>query len=528
MFKIAVIAVIALSIFAYVGHSNKSEPALAAPMYAVDYTWSYNYTNVYNTEFITYSFTGLNTGTVYRWDVFTTDHSGALRANLGTIALTNVTSTTFQFGGAAFNSLPGQIAFPHDYAGPVVVVDYYTNTTLGKHYIVENPAYRDPNAEWFGAPGNTTLTERQVIGTNQHLGECANPAYGDVNVDGWFHNYTPCSVLTPVGEFGILHYQLPTGITTTNDVIDFYLMPGTDNPLTISMDDIIQYQLSSCNFCGGTVTDNTSAFSFIIVNTNGEPLPFIDNSLAASTFSTEDNPAIASFDPGVYNYVRDDGSWVSDGESVWIISDDQEGIEWSLTGTGQVKESGTMNVTARAVTPEVWDSYSGYQEISDTDGGYSDATIYAFATSRTHNYQVSGTVSDGVLVEWIQRASGINSNLATVSDMEFIVSHTYDIIDVLSFEENVNVILTDAGLNSDAGRAFLMTLVLFSGMLGTAGMTGLTKNIYAYLVVWTGLGAMVVLGGFSTLLVTTVWTFTTIGMWVFAMLIGGVISEEEA
>lgn len=525
MKKIFAVAVLILISLFTVGKMNPTDYAMAevefSPSRSVSYTWSYDHTNVYNARTITYSFSGLDSGTIYRWDMYTVDPlTGALVESLGQVATTNVTSTTATFGGGIDQPV-GSIIFPVNYVGPIAIVDYYSQTILGRHYVAQLPGYTNsPGSEWFTGGGNTAVNERQVIGPRQFAGFCQNPAYGPINSDGWFHTFKPCSVATITDGFAILHYQMSPTYVTSSDYIEFYDMPGSTGAISIYFDDIAAYQTD-------TSIDSSTAYSFIIVNTSGEQLPFIDNNRAVASFTTGSNPAITSLDPGVYNYVRTDGSWISDGESVWIITDDPDLNEWTLTGVSEVGQSGNQTLRANAVTPEIWDSYHGYQLVADSDAGYSNTTIYGFRTTRTHTYQVSSTPSDDVTVQWINRASGINSGLATVAEMEFEVQHIYNVVDVVTFEESISQVLTNTGLDTDSGSAILLTLLLFFGMILTAGISGLTGNIYAYLVVWTAIGSTFVLGGYGTLLVDTVYIIMTIVMWVFAMLIGGVISEEN-
>jgi hypothetical protein len=169
--------------------------------------------------------------------------------------------------------------------------------------------------------------------------------------------------------------------------------------------------------------------------------------------------------------------------------------------------------------------------VADVPAGYSNTTIYSFTRDRSFRYAVGAFPDSSVTAQWINRAQDINAGLATAEEMEFEVQAFYDIIATVNnaqtFEQTVNEVLSNTGLDTPAGRAAVLMIILFCGMLGVAAFTGLRGNIYAYLIVWTGLGSVFILGGFGTLLVNTVYVIMTLGMWMFAMLIGGVISEKD-
>lgn len=517
---ILAIAIALLITFAYVGDSTKA---------AVTYGWQYTGTNVYN-EFgtIFYEFTGLEIGAEYRWDLYTVDpDTGQLlqSVDFNTLVPTTVTGTMY-FG----SPITGPIGpndrtqvVPFDYQGPLAVVDS-NGSILGRHFVASDPGLQ-ADSDWFSGAGNTAIYDKQVIGRFDVTGFCENPAAAPLNADGWQHTFKPCSVATLSDDYAILHYQIdPTYVPTSDLRVIFFEIPTTDVEMTLYIDDILSYQTTA----SASVECACVYLSFMIVNTSGGYLPFVNNSIANAAFTTGDNPMTAEFPPGVYNYSRNDmAGWVADGESVWIVTDDPARNEWTLSGVGEVGVDGTQSLQAKAVTSEVWDSYHGYQLVADVDAGYSDTTIYTFAQTRNHIYTVGSSESTDVVAQWVNRASAINSGLATTTEMEFEVQFYYDIVTQRTFESSFAEVLNNAGLDNDPGRAIVLTIILFAGMIGVAGISGLGANIYAYLIVWTGLGATFILGGFGSLLVNTIFTIMTIGMWIFAMLIGGALSEDR-
>lgn len=513
--RISLIAISLLTILTTLfAMGDKARPVAAA----VNYSYSYDYTNVYNIFDITYSFTGLDSNTEYRWSLYTVDpRDGALLTNLGSVLFTGGTTTTAQFGGTSWVNPPSFISFPDDYVGPVAVVDS-NGTILGWHFVAIFPTgTQNPNGGWLDA-GNTSFPDKQVVsdGNRFRQNDCQSPLYAPVNSDGWQHTFIPCSVTTQVGGYTLFHYQVDsTYVGPSTNRFMFFPIPDATVALEIGLDDLLNYQSPTVGFTGAT----EQVLSFVVLNTNGDPLPFVNNFIADSAFTTYDNPIRAEFDPGVYNCSRNNGGWISDCESVWIVTDDPALNEWTLTANvDSVGENGTQTLVSRAVTPEVWDSYHGFQQVADASAGYSDTTVYAFSRARNHSYTVAAGVATNVTAQWINRAAAINSGLATPTEMEFEVQAFYDIVDIRTFEENVNEVLNNTGLDTDAGRAALLTIILFVGMLGTAAFPGIRSNIFAYLVVWTGLGSVYILGGFGTLLINTVFIILTVGMWLFGIL----------
>lgn len=526
--KLLALLVISISLMFFTGLYNPA-PAHAA----VNYDFEYDFANRYNTEQIQYAFSNLDATTTYVWNVYTVSiETGGLLQSFGSFTSTpddrsgSPTDEVFAFGGVDFSTPLGTIVYPEGYSGPIAVVDS-NGTIIGRHFIVELPTFiTTPDSQWLdGGAGNTTLGERQVIGPTRFNGPCRNPVYNEFNADGWLHSFNPCSVTTLENGFAILHYQMTAAYDPASDDDDiiFYRVPTSTVQFTLSINDLIDFQQTAA-YTPGVIQDN-----FIVVNTSGRLLPFLDNTRCSQAFANASNPCISGFLPGVYNYSRYDNTatWVSDGESVWIVTEDATLREWGIQSVDEVRESGQQTVRITSTTEQVWESYHGSQVLEDSIVGVVDSVVYAFSPSRTYPYTVGSTASSAT-VSWTVAASALNSGLATPDEMAFVLEDFYAIIEVVypPLDESLNEVLQNTGLDTDAGRAAVLTILLFVGMLGTAAFTGLKGDIFAYLVVWTGLGATFMLGGFGTLLVNTVFVIMTVGMWIFAMLMSQV--KEDA
>lgn len=520
--RLLILFIVSLGVMLFAGLYNPA-PAHAA----VNYTFSYNFANRYNTEQITYTFSGLDATTTYTWNVYTVSvDSGQPLQTFGAFTSTpddrsgSPTDETFTFGGVDFSTPLGTITYPQGYVGPIAVLDS-DGTMIGRHFIAELPTFiTTQDSGWLDGSGNTAVGEKQVIGNTQFTGSCRNPVYNEINLDGWMHSFTPCGVTTIEDGWAVFHYQVDAAYdpSTDSDVIEFYRVPTSTVEFDIQLDQLIDFQQTAA------FTPADYAIAFIIVNTSTRLLPFLDNTRCANAFTAGSNPCIANVAPGIFNYSRYDSSpaWVSDGESVWIVTQDPTLNEWGINAVSdQVGQDGPQTLRTTAVTEAVWDSYHGVQIVADGFSGFIDSTVYAFTTSRTFRYDVANTVASSVVVEWTNQAVSLNSGLATPAEMNFVVQDFYSIVAVPTFEENVTEVIGNVGLDTDSGRAALLMMILFIGMIGTAGFTALRANLFAYLIVWTGLGATFVLGGFGTLLVNTVFTIITIGMWVFAIMARG-------
>lgn len=497
---------------------------------AVNYTWSYDFTNVYNTNVITYSFSGLDSATTYRWDLFLVDPvTGQPTQSVGFQTFTGGTSDSpVYFGGVNFSTPAGTPNFPDGYVGPVAIVDS-NGTVLGRHFVTTLPTYlTTTDSQWFDSgAGNTTIGERQVVGGLQDQGTCRNPVYNEFNSSGWLHDYTVCGVATVTNGYAILHYQVTAAYDPASDDDDiiFYRVPTSTVAISISVNALIDYQQTAA------YTPGSIFYSFVVLNTSGRTLPFIDNNRASNAFGTVGNPMLGAFLPGIYNYSRYDSgsSWVSDGESVFVVTDDPSLNEWSVTaGTDQIAMGGYQVATTHAVTPEIWTSYHGQQVLSDGLVGTVDSTVYSFATARSFRYQTStSALDDSVAITWDNIASSLNSGLATPAEMGFEAVTYYANVAAATFEQNLNTTLHDTGLDTPAGRAALFTIILTIGMIGVSAFPGLRNHVFAYLVMWTGLGGVFVLGGLSTLLITSVWGVMTFALWVGAVLLSTSNTNED-
>lgn len=514
MKRILTISVLLLAILASITFNDTRK----ASAQAIAYDYEYQLTNVYDTTDIVYEFDNLDVNQTYQWGIYTVNpQTGALDRYLGMRRLGPGVTTGEWFFGSALSSpqLQTTILYPENYVGPIAVTDaFQQNIVIGRHFVAPNPLF---NANgWISNAGNTQLYDKEVAGSFFNTGSCQNPVYADVNADGWQHTFIPCSVIVQSGQYTILHYQIdPAYVGPTDMVIQFFTIPTTNVVLTLDMDDLLEYQQPSATLFAPFVIP----FQYVILNTSGRELPFINNAVALSAFTTEDNPMTAELDTGVYNYMRvDGGGWISDGESVLIVSDDPNGREWSIVArTEEVKDEGTQILETRAVTRNVWNSYHGYQDVIDIWSGFSDQTVYAFSPSRTFTYQVSTNPDTDVIVQWYNRAQATSASLATAEDYEFIVTDVYDIVEVLTYQETINVVLIQWGLDSPLGKAALLAILLFSGLVLCAFTPRLKSRPEWYLIVWTAIGAVYIVGGYSTELVTIVYGIITLGMWVYVI-----------
>lgn len=501
MKRVAFILMIAVTLMAISQYSPRNADAQTIP-----YTFEYNATNFYNGATLVYEFPALDNTQVYNWGLFTADPvTGNPLSYLGFRSLSFVASGTIQFT---------QEFWPENYTGPIVVRDLLRQATLGRHFVS-----RIVPAPWFSSSGNTALNDKQAPGPLITTGDCRSAPYQPINVSGWSHSGVPCASLTQVGGYGLLHYQIdPTYVGPSDIAIRFFNVPNSTAVLTIDIDDIIAYQVTSGYSLGFQIE---AAYSFMVVNTTGNPLPFVDNVVgnAAFTSSSSFNPLRAEFAPGAYNCRRDDivaVTWISDCETVWLVSEDGAGLEWQIIPLDEVGENGTQTLTNTSKTLGIWDSYHGIMAATDVANGFTDSTVYSFALSRTYTYPITAGALEDVEVTWITAPSGIFSGLMTTLEAFFEVTNTYDIVEVVTYEELIQTLLTRWGLDTDLGKNFLFVIVMTVALMIPAIFGLMRKSPVPYTILWIATGGL--------LLFAKIVTDLTLILWILMSLVLAVLS----
>ena len=542
--KFAAVLLLILTTTAIVNSPAKAQ----TPDTPQSYTWAYSHTNMYSANPVVYEFSGLDPNYSYEWTISEADWKTGEPVNvIGRLSTVGV-STTAWAAGAGVNG----ISWPTNYTGPVVVTDNYGNT-LGQHFLAPAVENASTPTDWETDTANTSEDEKQTPGIAYNLVPCRNPAYASENPDGWHHTYLPCSTQVQQGDYWILHYRTD-GSTRygLDDRIDFQLVPNSTTAFTIDLDDVMDFN------DGGWSTGLTELHyeSFVVFSTTDDELAFVDYTKADTDFNEAGNPYRADFDYGVYSCFREDSTatWISDCESVLIISKNRPNIDLTVDALGsltdgtfsttlintewemraiidQITVNGTQTVQFEQATEEVWDSYHGSFELISFQYGTLDNNIYQYAPQRTYGYSVGPSLAEDLL-SWTVQASTLATNLASASDMEFVLYDTYLVVEEGQFTEIIKFYLDKWGLTTPFGNmvAFisllLISFVLFGGWVFAMGMPAMYRY-FVQMMIYFGVGGFWLGLGLSNGLTTVIFIVGGMVIVFFFWLMIGTGGENE-
>lgn len=267
---------------------------------------------------------GENSNVPYQFQLIRLDSNGnaieIIRTFEGYTPSDGIVNITHEFEAAGF---------------PYEVVDAINGLSIMKGYVLERPS------DSFITSGT---------GRERYFALAINDvAYNTSNgflFDGSNHQQH----LVRQGDYFILHYRLPYASHDN----DYRIRIAYENEnriyLEFSTHDIYAYQ-------GGTGRNYRRAF--IVVSTNGEIPPFVDNknNIAVTSFSRADNPFTAKFEKGVYTMAGFDNENIkrADGQSPLLIGNRAD-REWYLTAD---------SLSVRQGYPISWQIFRETKEISD-------------------------------------------------------------------------------------------------------------------------------------------------------------------
>lgn len=478
---------------------------------AATYTWAYDTQNFYRDYGVTYTMTNLTVGADYEWSFEILDDNGLVVSvpAVKTFAATS-SSTTIHVG---------RTEWPEDTFAPVRVTDNYGNT-LTFHYLApELPNF--PNTfEWEQSNGNTAENHKQSTGSRRSTtGPCPAPPYNESLLNGWHHTARSCSTAVVPDGYTILHYRMDVADYGNGDTIQFhYISPETLDVVEFELDEIVDYQASGH---GATYSiGSLDTHNFIVLNTSGEisDLPWIDGQ-ASNAFVSGDNPMRADLPVGAYACTREDsgGTWISDCESILLVSNAVSGSEWGLNfSQSQVAthESGTDPNTQTAnfqlSTSQIWDAYNGAWTFGDSEVGTIDTAVYAFSTDRSLTYDVDlppANAGNTAIGEWRVFPASLPTDLAAPNEMFFDGVNrstneqpTYLLTDADEFITGIQNVLELMGFNTPSGQIifFLLTVVVGSGFMWFAKVWGIDFPPIMHSLWFLASGSIILVTGLAT------------------------------
>lgn len=463
---LGLLAIIGLSVSLW--NVNRVDAQVAA-----SYTWEYDNQNFYRDYGITYYMTGLTSGAEYRWTYSLLDNSGLV---IDVIAERSLVAT-----GVTETVNISRDTFPANTFGPVRVTDNYGNT-LATHFLADEFPNFPGTFEWEQSNGNTAENEKQSPGALYSSGPCIAPPYNETLNNGWQHTGRSCSVATTPGGYLLLHYRMDLADYGTGDTIQFQLIePETLDVFVVDIDEMVDYNASGrTGPILGSSLGSQQTHNFVVLNTSGSTPPFIDPVISNLAFTSGQNPHRASFDPGAYTCTREDsvGTWVSDCESLFLVSNAPDGNEWRLTfNRGSVAPNELQ--TARFVenTTQVVSAYQGGSNFTDSEVGLIDLTVYPFSANRSLVYNVAvadAAAGNTAVGSWTVFPATLPTDLMNPDQAFFtavspITSElpTYLVADPNDFATGLAGIFEQTGFDTPAGQ---MMVVLVLTVLGSGAM----------------------------------------------------------
>lgn len=325
--RIALITAIAL-----IGLIIPSVSPVNAQALGSDYVWNYEATNIYDDQALHYEFTDLEDTVNY---IFTLESLSYDNVTTGVIAtctpirdLTLDTGTLFAYltntGSSDYCNAPQNYSF-----GPFRVTDQF-GQVLGTHFVAPAPFQPD-----WETTGYNNAFEKQVVGKSQIPPQDANGLASDPLMLRSVVNR-----LDTRNAWTLLHYRVDITDYIASDVDRFILVydMNGDFHYTYSLQDFVAYNRREIG--GSPISLSSEDYqSFIVLNTLGNDLPFINKAQNTFAFSASsfDNPMESTLPIGVYEYFRVDGnpdpatSFQSIGESLLFVSSESEFYHVQIT-----------------------------------------------------------------------------------------------------------------------------------------------------------------------------------------------------
>lgn len=475
---------------------------------AASYDYDYDNVNIYWDEGLTFTASSLTSTAEYVWTVQELDSQGNV---VNTIATRSFT------GGTTIQNHINSFEFPNRFY-PFRVIDNFNNI-LSWHFMASFP-----DNEWLASNGNTSEDEKQAVATT--IQPCNGPPYLSVAINGWYRSGFACSVYTTTGSYILLHYRMALAQYGNGDRIVFdQISPVNNGVLDIEIDELADFNAFGIGTTYAFGSQKTN--KYVVLNTSGNALPFVNNVAAAISFSAGDNPMRATFNPGAYTCSRlDSGStWISDCEDVFLVGTDPLRREFGLRfeksevppGTALNRNEQTMIFSG--VTPAIWSAYSDQYLFTDSLVGTVSTEVFSFTTNGRIRYLVDlpdSNIGDTAFGNWRITPAALNTGLATPSEMFMIgvspngFPPSYLVADD-EFVTSINILVTWLGLDSEPGQ-FMLFMGLF--LLGAGVFWWFKFPPLAYSLWYVVSGGLILGSGLGTALFNIVYIATAVPvMW---------------
>lgn len=330
---------------------------------------------------------------------------------------------------------------------PYEVVDTINSITIMKGFVLEFPS------EKFAMNGEG----REAFFALAVNDVAYNTAEGS---EFLFNPNKPEQHLVKYGDYFILHYRMPYDSPSN----DYRIKIAYENEnrifLEFSMDDIYEFQ-------GGTSFDHRVAF--IVVSTNGEIPPFVDNrnNIAITSFKRADNPFTAKFEKGVYTMAGFDNNNVkrADGQSPLLIGEKADKEFYLLADSYSVRQGYLISWNVFRETKEISDVFNKHIFLDvPSQENFGDLISGEYKRILNIRYIVDDVVGigDKGIVHWtIENPNnwyfGLNSDL-----FKYYISAEYEIRRPQPIVDNIKTFLGSFGFDNTIGYMLFSVIVLIA------------------------------------------------------------------
>lgn len=444
----------------------------AASAAVQDYTSSYSSTNMYVSQRLTYTLSGLDAGTEYTWSLqmMRIDFPSAVDFTAQTLSCTGSTSCSLHFN--LYEILP-TTAF-----GPARVLDNF-GQVIGEHFFSPGVDI----APWATDQQNPA-DEKTVISNG------ARPLFTaalGVNHFELLGGEVGNRIITTVGSYTLLHYRTSLADYQDERIEINVASAASDTQARFDVEEFVEYNRHSSN----PSISSQNIHSFVVLNTDGVR-PIFVNQLQDAAFSGNfDNPHTLTMSPGMFNYARLTGAGAvkSYGESVWMVTTVIP--DWAGTARNQVGVGRNQFATLIAVEQAVYDAYPDIT-LLDCEAGdpiascdIEDTTDHPFATSQDVTFIVAAVAVEGQTILWQRNASSWQYSQPLALTNLYFEGGGYEITAAVGFDERLRTIVAESGVSRDT--MFLLffivaNLLTFIGMasvgMGHPTLYGLVFLIY--------------------------------------------------
>ncbi len=463
-----------------------------------DTTWTR--TNLYDLEFLSFEFTNLDVTQQYVFTLQALDiNTGFPSINLDSVILGPGVTTEF----AVFNYFEG--SWPVGSHFPVQLIDNF-GQVVSKHFIT--PFYHD---DWI-TNGAVLTDDKQALGgavyhpfnpssyqheasleVGQSEGFGLTPTYTTAGGFGLKTDYPRLSIVTNVGEFGILHYQTEDPLVSGTDKIQI-----RNISTGVLLAEFILSELECYSQVNPLGFWSTNTYTLLPLTTDGIQPGWVDPGYLSSCFVNSTDPSTLTVAPGAYSYgrVTSGDVLIDEGESVWLVTTDPNRQEWQITPRVEtLREGREQRLDRRQITQAIHDAFP-LQEITDDTPVTIDSTNYTFATFRSSFY-IPTPFTNPVTVTWEFEATDLLFGQAP-SLFPLFVDETFGMIILaapLSRTERLVQAVGDFSFDNDTGS---IVLLLFATFIAFSGAFALKAPPLLYVVLYLVLvGTFIFLGLFS-------------------------------